>query len=65
MHHFKPVVTSPNGKERKGKGFSPDEISEAGLTAAEARKLQVPIDWRRKSSHEENIASLKAHIEKA
>ncbi len=65
MHHVKPTVTAQTGKKRKGRGFSPDELKEAGLTAAEAKKLSMPIDWKRKTSHEENIDNLKVHAEKA
>ncbi len=64
MHHIKPIVTAQKGKERKGRGFSPDEIKEAGLTALDIRNLALPIDRKRKTSHEENIETLKAHMEK-
>jgi ribosomal protein L13E len=65
MHHFKPMITAQSGKRRLGKGFSPDELKEAGLTIADARKMRIPVDWKRKSSHEDNVASLKSHAEKA
>jgi large subunit ribosomal protein L13e len=65
MHHIKPVITKQNGKQRPGKGFSPDEIKEAGLDAGSARKLGVPVDRKRRTSHEANIEALKAHMEKA
>jgi ribosomal protein L13E len=65
MHHIKPIITAQSGKERQGKGFSPDEIKEAGLTATDAKKLGIPVDWKRKTSHENNVTSLKAHIKKA
>jgi large subunit ribosomal protein L13e len=65
MHHIKPIITAQNSKRRQGKGFSPDELKEAGLNAAEARTLKIPVDRKRKSSHEENIETLKSHFEKA
>ena len=65
MHHIKPIITKQNGNQRPGKGFSPDEIKEAGLDAGSARKLSVPVDRKRKTSHEKNIEALKAHMEKA
>ena len=65
MHHIKPIITSQTGKKRPGKGFSPDEIKEAGLDAGSTRKLGIPIDRKRKSSHEENVECLKAHMEKS
>ncbi len=65
MHHIKAAVTAQTGKHRQGKGFSPDEVKEAGLSALDARHLAIPIDRKRKTSHEENIETLKAHMEKA
>ncbi len=65
MHHVKAVITAQSGKVRPGKGFSPDELNEAGVSIAEARNMKIPVDWKRRSSHEENITSLKSHAEKA
>jgi len=65
MHQIKAAVFSQTGKQRLGKGFSPDELKEAGLTNADARNLAVPVDRKRRTSHEENIATLKARMEKA
>lgn len=64
MHHIKPVITKQDGKQRAGRGFSPDEIKEAGLNYGEARELSIPVDFKRKTSHEENVNTLKAHAEK-
>ena len=64
MHHINPVITKQNGKQRPGRGFSPDEIKEAGLNAADAKKIGFRIDRKRKTSHEENVNTLKAHAEK-
>jgi len=64
MHHIKPLITMANGKKRLGKGFSPDEIKQAGINRAEARKLGIPVDLKRKTAHEENVNNLKAHKEK-
>ncbi len=64
MHHIKPVITKQDGKQRAGRGFSPDEIKEAGLNAADAKKMGFRIDRKRKTSHEENVNTLKAHAEK-
>ncbi|MCW4009933.1 MAG: ribosomal protein L13e [Candidatus Bathyarchaeota archaeon] len=65
MHHIKPIITAQTGKKRPGRGFSPDEIKEAGLDAGSARKLSIPIDRKRKSSHEANVECLKAHMKNA
>jgi ribosomal protein L13E len=64
MHHMKPVITKQNGKHCAGRGFSPDEIKEAGLNTADAKKIGFRIDRKRKTSHEENINTLKTHAEK-
>ncbi len=64
MHQLKPLIVSQSGKERMGKGFSPDELKEAGLTAADAARLCISVDRKRKTSREENIETLKAQVEK-
>jgi ribosomal protein L13E len=64
MHHIKPIITAHGGKPRPGKGFSPDELKEAGLTAADARQLAIPVDRKRHSCHDENIQALQSHFEK-
>jgi ribosomal protein L13E len=65
MHHIKPKILKPDGKQRKGRGFSRDEIGKAGLDAAEAAKLGLPVDCRRKTAHDENVEAVKAYVEKA
>ena len=65
MHHIKPLITLKNGKQRPGKGFSPDEVKEAGLNAADARNLRIPVDRKRKTCHDENIANIKSHFKNA
>jgi ribosomal protein L13E len=64
MHHIIPVITKQNGKHCAGRGFSPDEVKEAGLNAADAKKMGFRLDRKRKTSHEENVNTLKAHAEK-
>lgn len=64
MHHVKPKILKPDGKQRSGRGFSLDEVKKAGLTEADARKMQLPVDIRRRTAHEENIEAVKAHIKK-
>ncbi|MGD2200085.1 MAG: ribosomal protein L13e [Candidatus Bathyarchaeota archaeon] len=59
-----PVVRSGD-KERPGKGFSMDELQEAGLNAGEARHLGIPVDPRRSTSYPENVEGLKEWIEEA
>jgi len=52
-------------KTRRGKGFSQDELSEAGLSFGQALRLGIPIDSRRRSKHKENVETLKKHLETA
>lgn len=56
---IRPTVFSPiYNKPREGRGFSLKEIKEAGLTISIAKKLNIPIDRRRKSSHKENVQKI-------
>ncbi|MCW3996199.1 MAG: ribosomal protein L13e [Candidatus Bathyarchaeota archaeon] len=61
MHHIKPTIIKQNGKQKPGKGFSLNEIKQAGITKQQAQQMKLPIDPRRKSIHEINIATIKAH----
>jgi large subunit ribosomal protein L13e len=63
MHHIKAVIKMHNGKKKASKGFSPNELKEAGLTRQEARHIGFPVDGKRKSTHKENVETIKAHAE--
>ena len=64
MHHIKPKILKPDGKQRSGRGFSLEELKKAGLNPAEAKKLELPVDKRRKTAHDQNVKAIKAHMEK-
>lgn len=64
MHHIKPKILKPDGKQRSGRGFSPEELKKADLNPAEARKLELPVDRRRKTAHDQNVEAIKAYVEK-
>ncbi len=49
---------------RKGRGFSRNELKEAGLTLHDARMFKIPVDKRRRSSHPENVETLKESFKK-
>lgn len=49
--------------KRVGRGYSPTEIKMAGLTLQLAKHLNIPIDFRRKSAHEENVENLRRFLE--
>jgi large subunit ribosomal protein L13e len=56
-----PMVFRPE-TVREGRGFSLAEVQAAGLNASEAKTLGIPVDLRRKSTHEENVEILKEYI---
>jgi large subunit ribosomal protein L13e len=64
MHHITPIITKQNGKQKIGQGFSPNELKAAGISKQTAQQMKLRIDVRRKSSHQENIDTIKAHIVK-
>ena len=64
MHHVKVQILKPDGKQRNGKGFSKSEIKKAGLDSVSARRMGLPVDPRRRTVHDENVESIKAHVEK-
>lgn len=59
MHHIKPQILKPNGKQHMGRGFSPDELKKAGLNLQEARRIELPIDFRRRTAHDHNVEIIK------
>ena len=65
MHHIKAVIAKQNGKQSIGRGFSLTELAKAGLNKQQAKQIGIPLDVKRKSAHDENISTLKAHAEKA
>ncbi len=64
MHHIKPKINKRDGKQRKGKGFSTEELKKSGINKTEAKKLEIPVDKRRKTAHDQNIEAVKAYAEK-
>ena len=64
MHHIKPKINKKDGKQRSGRGFSLEELGKAGLTVAEAKRLEIPVDKRRTTVHDWNVEVLKAYAEK-
>ena len=58
-------IVKRGAKVKTGKGFSIDELREAGLNVGEARHLGVPVDQRRSTSYPENVEDLKEWVEEA
>ncbi|MCX8153482.1 MAG: ribosomal protein L13e [Candidatus Bathyarchaeota archaeon] len=64
MHHVKPQIFKSDGRQRSGRGFSLQELKQAGLNVAEAKRLGFPVDKRRKTMHEQNVNVLKDYMAK-
>jgi large subunit ribosomal protein L13e len=58
------MILKPDGKQRSGRGFSPEELEKAGLNPAEAKRLKIPVDKRRKTAHDQNVEAIKVYAEK-
>jgi len=65
MHHIKVVITKHNKKQSLGKGFSPTELEKAGVTRQQAKQIGLPVDVKRKTAHDQNVAAIKEHAAKA
>jgi large subunit ribosomal protein L13e len=57
------VVESPIRRKRVGRGFSLNELKEAGLTTDVAKKLGLYVDKRRRSIWPQNVRALKKLLE--
>jgi ribosomal protein L13E len=67
MHHIKPKILKPDERQRQGRGFSREELKKAGVNLQEARTIELPIDMRRRTAHDDNVEAVKvfAAAEKA
>jgi ribosomal protein L13E len=63
MIKAEPRVFKKGKKQRRGKGFSGEELKKAGLSFKEALKLGIPVDPKRRTSHEENVEAIKTFLE--
>ena len=64
MHHIEPQILKPDERKRFGRGFSREEIKQAGINLAVARAIDLPGDMRRRTAHEENVEAIKGYAEK-
>ena len=65
MRQIKVVITKHNKKQNIGKGFSTTELAKAGVNKQQAKQIGLPVDVKRKTAHEQNIATIKDFAEKA
>jgi len=63
MVPVRPKVHRSDGEWVEGKGFSPGELKEAGSSLTDAVRYHIPVDSRRKTVHDENVAVLKPIID--
>jgi len=56
------IVAKKDGKTRIGKGFSKNELKEAGVDFKQALRMAIPVDLRRKTRHEENVTILRQRL---
>ena len=56
-------VRRRGGSFRRGKGFSRGELGVVGLTAADAARLSISVDRRRRSTHRVNIETIGRSID--
>lgn len=62
MRRAKPKVFKKDGKQRYGRGFSIEELKKAGLHSKEAMKAGIPVDFRRRTAHEDNVEAVKSFL---
>jgi ribosomal protein L13E len=56
------TIRKKDGKPKEGHGFSREELRKVELDRGKALRLKIPVDLRRRSSHEENVEVLKARL---
>jgi ribosomal protein L13E len=64
MRHIKPQILKPDERKRVGRAFSREELKKAGVNLQEARRIELPIDFRRRTAHDENVEAIKAYAAK-
>ena len=64
VRYITPIVESGD-RVREGKGFSLAELEAVELTAGNAKKMGIPVDTKRGTSHDENIETLKEFLKDA
>jgi ribosomal protein L13E len=61
MHHIKPQILKTDERKREGRGFSREELKKAGVNLQEARAIELPVDMRRRTAHDENVKAVKVY----
>ena len=63
MTTTRPKVFKNDGRQRLGRGFSREELKKAGSSLKEAVRLGLPVDDKRKTAHDENVAAAKTSLQ--
>jgi ribosomal protein L13E len=63
MTEAKAKVFKTKGKQRIGRGFSREELKKAGSSLKEAVRLGLPVDEKRKTVHDDNVAVAKTLLQ--
>jgi len=58
------IVLKKDGEKRKGRGLSREELKKAGISLKQALCIGLPVDVRRRTSHDKNVELLKQHFKK-
>ncbi len=62
---LRPEIRAPQtGEKRQGRGFTTQELKDAGISLSDARWMAIPIDTRRRSSHPENVSILTEYLKR-
>ena len=62
---LRPEIRTPqSGQKRLGRGFTNQELKDAGISISDARWMAIPVDHRRRTHHPENVAILKDYIKR-
>lgn len=56
------VVFKKDGKPKEGRGFSKEELKKSALDFRKALRLEIPVDLKRNTLHEENVEALKEYL---
>lgn len=60
-----PRLAGRKRKLKKARGFSPGELSQAGVQASQARSFGIRVDQRRSTVHAQNVAAMKAFLDES
>ncbi len=58
------IARKRNGKKRKGRGFSREELRSAGTNLRQALRNGLPVDARRRTVHQENVELAKQQLQR-